>query len=76
MVYIFQTPILFNSEKVHLAVKLKGRQVFDIIWASNELMRETKGAFQLSELTGQTIPVLMKISLLIKTIRPDQSDLK
>ena len=36
----------------------------------------TKGAFQLSELTGQTIPVLMRISLLIKTIRPDQSNPK
>ena len=30
-VYILQTPIQFNSEKVHLAVKLKGRQVFVII---------------------------------------------
>ena len=29
---------------------------------------ETKGAFRLSELTGQTIPVAMEISLLIKTI--------
>ena len=31
----------------------------------------TKGAFHLSELTGQTIPVAMIISLLIKTLRPD-----
>ena len=29
---------------------------------------ETKGAFSLSELTGQTIPFAMRISLLIKTI--------
>ena len=36
----------------------------------------SQGAFQLSELTGQTIPVLMRISLWIKTIRPDQSDPK
>ena len=31
---------------------------------------KTKGAFHLSELTGQTIPVVMRISLLIKTIQP------
>ena len=38
--------------------------------------RDTKGAFHLSELTGQTIPVVMGISLLIKTIQPDQSNPK
>jgi len=31
-----------------------------------------RGAFHLPELTGQTLPVVMRISLLIKTIRPDQ----
>jgi len=36
----------------------------------------SKGAFHLSELTGQTITVAMKISLLIKTIQPDQSNPK
>ena len=35
----------------------------------------TKGGFDVSELTGQTIPVVIRISLLIKTIRPDQSSL-
>ena len=30
------------------------------------------GAFHLSELTSQTIPVVMRISLLIKTLQPDQ----
>ena len=30
------------------------------------------GSFHLSELTGQIIPVIMRISLLIKVIRPDQ----
>ena len=34
----------------------------------------TKGAFRLSELTGQTIPVAVIISLLIKTLRQDQSN--
>ena len=34
--------------------------------------RDSKGAFHLSELTGQTNPVTMRISLLIKTIQPDQ----
>ena len=30
----------------------------------------TEGAFHLSELTGQTIAVVMRISLLIKTVQP------
>ena len=33
----------------------------------------TYGAFRLSELTGQPIPIVMRISLLIKTNHPDQS---
>ena len=39
----------------------------------------TKGVFHLSELTGQTIPVVMRISLLTfltKTLQPDQSNPK
>ena len=35
---------------------------------------ESMGAFHLSELTGQTIPVAMIISLSIKTLPPDQSN--
>ena len=35
---------------------------------------ETKGTLYLSELTGQVIPVLRRISLLINTIQPDQSN--
>ena len=38
----------------------------------NEVTDETKGAFHLSELTGQDIPVVMRILLLIKAIQPDQ----
>ena len=38
--------------------------------------QETKGAFHLSGLTGQTIPGAMIISLLIKTPQPDQSNPK
>ena len=34
------------------------------------------GAFHLSELIGQDIPVVMKILLLIKAILPDQSNPK
>ena len=37
---------------------------------------ESKGALHLSELTGQTIPIAMVISLLIKTLQPDQSNPK
>ena len=43
---------------------------------SNFLDSETWGAFHLSELTGQTLPVVMKISLLIKTILLHQSNPK
>ena len=39
-------------------------------------LQETKGAFHLSELTGQTISVAMIISLSIKTLQPDQSNPK
>ena len=35
-----------------------------------------KGAFHLSELTGQTLLAVTRISLLIKTIQPDQSNPK
>jgi len=34
------------------------------------------GAYHLSELTGQPIPILMRISLLIKINHPDQSNPK
>ena len=34
----------------------------------------TQGAFHLSELTGQTLPAVTRISLFIKTIQPDQSN--
>ena len=37
---------------------------------------DSKSAFHLTELTGQTIPVVMKISLLNKTIQPDHSNSK
>ena len=37
---------------------------------------ESNGAFHLSELTCHTIPVAMRISLLIKAIQPDMSDPK
>ena len=35
---------------------------------------DTKGTFHLPELTGQSIPAIMEISLLIKTIQPDQTN--
>ena len=36
----------------------------------------TEGAFHLSELTGQTIANAMRISILIKSLQPDQSNPK
>ena len=37
---------------------------------------QIKGSFHLSELTGQPIPIVIRISLLIKTYHPDQSNPK
>ena len=37
---------------------------------------QLRAAYGTKELTGQTIPVIMRISLLIDTIRPDHSILK
>ena len=37
---------------------------------------DSRGAFHLSELTGQTLLVVTRISLLIKTIQPDKSNPK
>ena len=45
--------------------------LYSSVWLS-----DAKGAFHLSELTCQTIPIVMRNSLLIKTIQPDQSNLK
>ena len=45
------------------------------IWGPHDsgFIAYSEGAFHLSELTGQTIPVVMRISLLITTIELDQS---
>ena len=45
-------------------------------WEAVTARAEAKGAFHLPELTGRTIPVVMRITLLIKTIQPDQSNPK
>ena len=47
-------------------------------WLNVQLRAEygNKGGFHLSEPTDQTIPVMMRISLLINTIQPDHSILK
>ena len=39
-----------------------------------KLERESQGAFHLSKLTGQNIQVVLRLSLLIKTIQLDQSN--
>ena len=38
------------------------------------MVTNCNGAFHLSELTGQTIPVVMRISLFLKTIQSDLSN--
>ena len=44
--------------------------------ATETVENSTKSAFHLSELTAQTILVVTRISLLIKTIQPDHSNPK
>ena len=39
-------------------------------WCMRNNNLEIRGAFHLSQLTGQPIPILMRISLLIKTNHP------
>ena len=39
-------------------------------WRMHNNNLEIRGAFHLSQLTGQPIPILMRISLLIKTNHP------
>ena len=48
----------------------------NVLAAVNFKSYESNGAFHLSELTCHTIPVAMRISLLIKAIQPDMSDPK
>jgi len=37
----------------------------------NEFMFQSQGAFHLSELTGQILAVVIRLSFLMKTIHPD-----
>ena len=62
------TFIVTARKKVTISTKVKKQLHSNYSWS--------KGAFHLSELTGQTIPIIMRISLLIKTIQPDQSNRK
>ena len=54
---------------------IRSKKAYNNISSSTIYMQSTlsKSAFHLSELTGQTIPVVMS-SLLIKTLQPDQSN--
>ena len=45
-------------------------------WKHCHVSVGTKGAFHLSELTGQTIPNAMRVSILMKSLQPDQSSPK
>ena len=61
--------------------------IFETLWLRTGTNTQSKivggnkkkislGAFHLSELTGQPIPIVIRISLLIKTNHPDQSNPK
>ena len=69
--------ILIDIEEVRSAVSV-------LVYLNTRTKQQTqhiqsslsKGAFHLSELTCQTISVVMRNSLLMKAIKPDQSNLK
>ena len=67
-----------TDSKINRAAFLKTYRQIDLICQAAKHIgsKKAKGAFHLSELTGQTIPVAMIISLLIKTLQSDHSDLK
>ena len=66
---IFQQKLL---GKAYFIVKMTGPAI--VRPGSSDFWKATKEAFHLSDFSGQTIPVVLGISLLIKTIRPDQSN--
>ena len=69
--------ISINIEEVRSAVSI-------LVYLTTRTKQQTqhiqstlsRGAFHLSELTHQTIPVVMRNSLLIKAIEPEQSNPK
>ena len=66
--------MLYVASQERLTDKTAVAQSVERLTAPREAVGS--GAFHLSELTGQTIPVEMIISLLITTILPDQSNPK
>ena len=74
------TSMLYYTIPYHICQCLKlilcNNFEVDVFWESdlNSSNSYSKGAFLLSELTGQTVPFVMRISLLIKAIQLDQSN--
>ena len=60
---------------IHTQMKIFGWFIIYMSLQTGEsgLAVADNSAFHLPQLTGQTIPVIMRISLLIKAIQPDQS---
>ena len=50
--------------------------IYWVFFQTRSKLCYTKSTFHLSELTGQTIPIIIRISLLIKTIQPLLSNSK
>ena len=69
-------------EKKSYPLRVKGRMILGMVFAMTYgralfvMPVISKGVFYLSELTDRTIPNVMRNSLLIKSIQPDQSNLE
>ena len=68
---IFQQKLL---RKAYFIVKMTAPAI--VRPGSSDFRKASKDAFHLSGFSGQTIPVVLGISLLIKTVQPDQSNPK
>ena len=68
--------ILHKTKKVCEVHKDWGQLVMNFLAGVTFKSYESNGAFHLSELTCQIIPVVTRISLLKKTIQPDMSNPK
>ena len=81
---LFRQIVWTENESTGFKLKPLERYTIDSLLMDTSISRKPRwnghlqsyGTFHLPELAGQTIPMVMRISLLINTIQPDQSNPK